>query len=50
MTTRTDQTYNGWANYPTWAVNLWMANERGLYNLVREQARECIEQAPEEED
>ena len=21
-------TYEGWSNYPTWAVNLWIANER----------------------
>jgi hypothetical protein len=43
-----DATYNGWANYPTWAVDLWMANDEKLYNLVREQARECIAQAPED--
>jgi hypothetical protein len=23
--------YNGWANYPTWSVNLWLGNERELY-------------------
>lgn len=21
--------YNGWTNYETWAVNLWMSNEQG---------------------
>ena len=23
--------YQGWSNYPTWAVNLWLANDEGLY-------------------
>lgn len=27
-----DTTYNGWSNYPTWAVNLWLGNEEALYH------------------
>lgn len=27
-------TYNGWTNYPTWAVNLWLSNDEGLYNAT----------------
>jgi hypothetical protein len=23
----TDTTYNGWTNYPTWCVNLWLDND-----------------------
>lgn len=23
--------YQGWANYPTWAVHLWLANDEGGY-------------------
>jgi hypothetical protein len=29
-----DETYNGWKNYPTWAVNLWLENDEGLYSLA----------------
>lgn len=26
-----DEGYNGWSNYPTWCVNLWLQNDEGLY-------------------
>ena len=29
-------TYNGWKNYETWNVVLWLGNDEGLYNLARE--------------
>ena len=32
--------YNGWTNYETWNVNLWLGNEEGSYNYWQEQARE----------
>jgi hypothetical protein len=36
-----DTTYNGWTNYETWAVKLWMDNDRGSYNYWREAIEEA---------
>lgn len=30
-----DRAYNGWTNYPTWAVHLWLANEENTYHASR---------------
>jgi hypothetical protein len=38
-TAMTQQTYNGWANYETWNVALWMQNNQFLYNT----AVACVE-------
>lgn len=35
-----DQEYNGWPNYETWCVNLWMDNEQGSQEFFRETAKE----------
>lgn len=29
-----DMTYNGWANYETWNVALWIQNDYGFYSLA----------------
>ena len=33
------KTYEGWSNYETWAVKLWMDNEEGTYRYWRREAR-----------
>ncbi len=37
-------TYQGWTNYETWAVNLWLDNEEGVHDYWRERALECWEE------
>jgi len=32
--------YEGWSNYETWAVNLWLSNDELSYRTVMEWARE----------
>ena len=44
MTEENTETYNGWKNYPTWAVNMWLSNDQGTYNETRERVREVLEQ------
>ena len=29
-----DRKYNGWINYETWSVNLWLTNDSGLYDMA----------------
>lgn len=36
-------THNGWTNYETWAVALWIDNEQGSQEYWREQAETFIE-------
>lgn len=34
-----NNTYNGWTNYETWLVNLWINNEEPSYRYWREEAQ-----------
>jgi len=31
----TDTTYNGWKNWATWNVALWLGNDPALYKMAR---------------
>jgi hypothetical protein len=35
QTNLTDTEYNGWTNYETWNVALWIQNHQGLYDIAR---------------
>lgn len=37
--------YNGWYNYETWCVNLWLTNEETTDSYWRTSARLCFRQA-----
>jgi hypothetical protein len=43
--TESDSSYNGWSNYETWVVNLWLGNDEGTYNTCRSLAQRCFEEA-----
>lgn len=42
---RAERQYNGWTNYETWAVNLWMDNEQGSHEEALEMARDAYREA-----
>ena len=44
-----DSTYNGWKNYETWNVKLWLDNEQGTYYEVTGHATEAVTEARDQE-
>jgi hypothetical protein len=38
-----DKGYQGWSNYETWLLALWIDNEEGSYRRWRERAKELME-------
>jgi len=44
------QRYNGWTNYETWNVKLWIDNDQGERDYWFEQAREMLDSAEPEYD
>ncbi len=47
--TEADSSHNGWSNYETWVVNLWLGNDEGSYNTCRTLAQRCFEEAVADE-
>lgn len=43
----TEKRYNGWTNYETWCVKLWIDNDQGEYEMWREATRESWLEAEE---
>lgn len=44
-----DTTYNGWSNYETWVVNLWIDNEESSQKRWVERAAELVQGAIDDE-
>ncbi len=40
-----DKTYNGWTNYETWNVALWLDNDQGSYRHWRSEAQDAWDSA-----
>jgi TPP-dependent trihydroxycyclohexane-1,2-dione (THcHDO) dehydratase len=46
----TTKKYNGWSNYETWNVALWMDNGEGSYDYWNERTTEICEAATDKAD
>lgn len=39
--------YNGWKNYPTWCVSLWLNNDQETQEMLREIVSQSLQEAQE---
>jgi hypothetical protein len=39
-----EQGFQGWSNRETWATNLWITNDEGLYEIARDYASTALEE------
>ena len=46
--TQDEKGYQGWENYPTWVVKLWLDNDEGTYNHMRELTKDAKEKGKKE--
>lgn len=46
MHTMSDKTHEGWSNYETWAVALWIDNQKSSYHYWRDEARRHRKDSP----
>ena len=42
--------YNGWVNYETWAMNLWIENDPGTQDEMREICQNAVDREESVED
>jgi hypothetical protein len=42
-----DNSYNGWTNWETWNMALWLDNDEGFYNLRRCTRRSSLNNMPQ---
>jgi len=46
--TNNNEEYNGWKNHETWAANLWLSNNEGLYLFCRNKTGNEIKEFTQE--